>query len=110
MRNFVLIGLLLTFITPAHAGINKYTVHVAIHDARTMDGHSDPIYNVLDCKSAIAGFIRSAKNKKRFQNHFIDFACVDNRSFKILLQQKTKWFKKKVIIQYTTSPLPPLKK
>lgn len=110
MRNFVLLGLLLTSIAPAHAGIDDFTVHVAIHDARTLNGHSDPIYNVTDCKSAIAEFIRSAKNKKKFQNHFIDFACVDNKSFKILLQQKTKWFKKKVIIQYTTSPLPPLPK
>lgn len=110
MRNFVLLGLLLTFAVPAHAGIDKYTVHVAIHDARTWAGHSDPIYNVASCKSAIARFIRSAKNKRKFQNHFIDFACVDNKSFKILMQQKTKWFRKKVTIEYTTSPLPRLLK
>lgn len=110
MRNFILVGLLLSFIAPAHADINKYTVHVAIHDARTWDGHSDPIYNVENCKSAITQFIRNAKNKKKFINHYIDFACVDNRSFNIKRITKTKWHKEKVTIQFVTEPLPVIKK
>ena len=110
MRNFVLLGLLLSFIAPAHAGINKYTVHVAIHDARTWNGHSDPIYNVASCKNAIARFMRSLENKRKFTNHFIDFACVDNKSFNIKRITKTKWFKEKVTIQYMTEPLSVIKK
>ena len=109
MRNFVLVGLLLTLITPAHAGINKYTVHVAIHDARDLKGYSDPIYRVKNCAKAINLFINNPRNKAKFTNHYIDFACVDNRSFQIRMIKKTKWFKKKVTIEHTTEPLPVIK-
>ena len=109
MRNFVLMGLLLTLITPARADINKFTVHVTIHAARHLKGYNDPIYHVKDCNKAIARFIRSAKNKAKFHNHYIDFACTDNRTFSIKMIKKTKWFKRKVTIEHTTEPLPAIK-